>query len=66
MPSTDNTVPPQASYKPGSFSPELYEHYYETYRQQRTTERKVKKSYLQNNVCKTTKIVKQVLINKFY
>ncbi|CAK5101330.1 unnamed protein product [Meloidogyne enterolobii] len=40
MPSTDNTVPPQASYKPGSFSPELYEHYYETYRQQRTTERK--------------------------
>lgn len=40
MPSADNTVPPQASYKPGNFSPELYEHYYETYRQQRTTERK--------------------------
>ncbi|TKR64138.1 hypothetical protein L596_024720 [Steinernema carpocapsae] len=28
-------MPPQASYKPGSFSPEHYDHYYETYRRHR-------------------------------
>uniref|UniRef100_A0A914HE77 PID domain-containing protein n=1 Tax=Globodera rostochiensis TaxID=31243 RepID=A0A914HE77_GLORO len=39
MPSSNGV---QATYKPGSFSPELYEHYYETYnrQQQRTGGRK--------------------------
>ncbi|KAL3116095.1 hypothetical protein niasHT_007395 [Heterodera trifolii] len=32
MPSTNGA--PHATYKPGSFSPELYEHYYETYNRQ--------------------------------